>query len=279
VAQEVPVAEGAPGTTAYPTQKELALKDVAEGFVGYRVWMTLAMLDIRQRYRRSVLGPFWITITMVVLIVGVGPLYGALFGISLDEFIPHVALGIISWGLISTLIVEGCSTFVASENMLRAVKLPYTTHIMRVLQRNLVVFAHNMLGFIPFMVYLGIEPHWRWLAAIPGVALILLAALPAVFVLSVLCTRFRDLQQIVASVVQLAFFVTPIFWKPELLKSRIYFAEWNPFHWLIELVRAPIVGAIPPWTLYAKVAVLIVLLNLVAAPFFTRYRRRLAFWV
>ena len=261
------------------SQAHLAWRDVVEGLRAYPVWTTLARLDIRQRYRRSILGPFWITITMIVLILGVGPLYGALFGIDLNEFIPYVAMGIITWGMISTLIIEGCATFVNSENMLRAVKLPYTVHIMRVLQRNLVVFAHNLLAFVPFMVYLGIEPHWRWLAAIPGVALLLLAALPGIFVLSVLCTRFRDLQQIVGSVVQLAFFLTPIFWRPDLLKGRVYFAEWNPFHWLLEVVRRPIVDGIPPWPIYAKVIALIVVLNLIAAPFFTKYRRRLAFWV
>ncbi len=261
------------------SQLQLAWKDIVDGIRAYPVWVTLSAMDIRQRYRRSILGPFWITITMMVLILGMGPLYGTLFGIDLDEFLPYLSMGVITWGLISTLILEGAASFVNAENLLRSVKLPYTAHIMRVLKRNLVVFAHNLIAFVPFMLYLGIEPHWRWLLMIPGVALVLIAALPAAYILSVLCTRFRDLQQIIASAVQLAFFLTPIFWKSSLLKQRVYFAEWNPFHWLIEVVRRPVVEGLVPWTTYAKLFGLIVLLYAIAIPFFVRYRRRLAFWV
>lgn len=261
------------------SQWSRAWSDVKAGIGNRRVWMALAQYEIRQRYRRSILGPFWITITMMVLILGMGPLYGSLFGVSLDEFIPFLAMGVIAWGLISTLILEGCSTFINAENLIRSVKLPFTVHVMRVLYRNLIVFAHNLVAFVPFMLYLGIEPHWRWLASIPGVALVVMAAFPMIFLLGTLCTRFRDLQQIIASTVQLAFFLTPIFWKPELLKGRIYFAEYNPFHLLLEVIRRPIIEGLPSGATYLKVIAMIVVLNLLAVPVYVRYRRRLAFWV
>jgi len=267
------------GAVADRSQLGRAWDDVRGGIRAYPVWSTLAWMDIRQRYRRSILGPFWITITMVVLILGMGPLYGSLFGIDIKEFLPYLAMGVITWGLISTLILEGCTTFVTAENLLRSVRLPYTTHVLRVVFRNLIVFAHNLVAFVPFMIYLGLEPEWRWLASIPGVVLVLLAALPAAFIFSILCTRFRDLQQIIASAVQLAFFLTPIFWKGSLLKRHLYFVNWNPFHWMLEVVRAPIIEGIPSWTIYAKLGGLTVLLYAIAIPFFVKYRRRLAFWV
>ena len=129
------------------------------------------------------------------------------------------------------------------------------------------------------MLYLGIWPQWHWLAAIPGLALILLAAMPTAFLLGTLSARFRDLQQIIASIVQLAFFLTPIFWKRELLKDRTWLADYNPFQILIEGVRRPIVEGLPPADAYVKILILIAILFLVSAPFFAAYRRRLAFWV
>ena len=269
---------GGPALKVVP-QWRMAAKDFGDGLKAHRVWMLLARMDIKQRYRRSVLGPFWITITMIIFILAVGPLYGKLLGVGTEEFIPYVAMGIITWGLISGVLLDGAGAFVGAENLVRSVKLPYTVHVMRVLQRNLIIFAHNLLGFVPFMLYLGIKPQWQWLAALPGVALILLAALPAAFLLGTLSARFRDLQQIIASVVQLAFFMTPIFWKAELLKDRAYFADYNPFQVLLEAVRRPIVEGIPPLETYYKLGVLILVLYLVAAPFFVRYRRRLAFWI
>ena len=260
-------------------QWRMALRDLRDGLRAHRVWMMLARMDIRQRYRRSVIGPFWITITQVIWILAIGPLYSKLMGEEPRLFIPYLAMGIITWGLVSSLLIEGAAAFVSAENLVRSVKLPYTVHILRVLQRNLIVFAHNLLAFVPFMLYLRIWPQWEWLAAIPGLALIVLAALPTSFLLGTLSARYRDLQQIIASIVQLAFFVTPIFWRPELLGAHAWIAELNPFHLLLEVVRRPIVEGIPPWRTYAHVGILLLVLYLVCAPFFARYRRRLAFWV
>ncbi|OGT54902.1 MAG: ABC transporter permease [Gammaproteobacteria bacterium RIFCSPHIGHO2_12_FULL_63_22] len=261
------------------SQWRMAIDDLVEGLKAHRVWMMLAKMDIRQRYRRSVIGPFWITITMVIWILAIGPLYSHLLGIGSEEFIPYLAMGIITWGLISGVLLDGAGAFVSAENLVRSVKLPYTVHILRALQRNLIIFLHNLLAFVPFMLFLGVRPEWSWLMAIPGVVLILLAAIPTAFLLGTLSARYRDLQQMIASIVQLAFFITPIFWKAELLRDRMYLADYNPFQILLEGVRGPIVSGVPGAIVYFKIAVLLGLLYLIAAPFFVRYRRRLAFWV
>lgn len=261
------------------SQARLAMNDLRDGLRAHRVWMLLAKMDIKQRYRRSVIGPFWITITMIIWIMAIGPLYSHLLGIGSKEFIPYLAMGIITWGLLSGLILDGAGAFVSAENLVRSVKLPYTVHILRVLQRNLIIFMHNLLAFVPFMFYLGIKPQWGWLAAIPGVAMIMLAAVPTAFLLGTLSARYRDLQQMIASIVQLAFFMTPIFWKADLLTERVYLADYNPFQIMLELVRRPIVEGMPSVENYFRALVLVLILFLLAAPFFARYRRRLAFWI
>jgi len=260
-------------------QWRLALDDVIEGLRAHAVWGELARMDIRQRYRRSVLGPFWITISMVIWILAIGPLYSLLLGVGSKEFIPYLAMGIISWGLVSGLLLDGAAAFVGAEGLVRAVRLPFTVHILRVLQRNLWIFAHNLLAFVPFMLVLRIWPQWQWLLALPGVALILLAGFPAAFLLGTLSARFRDMQQMIASVVQLSFFITPVFWDASLLGEHRYVADFNPFHLMLEVVRGPIVGAAPEAQVYGKLLLFIAALYLLAAPFFVRYRRRLAFWV
>jgi lipopolysaccharide transport system permease protein len=272
MSEEVPVWK----TTS---QWRLAITDLVDGLKAHRVWALLARMDIKQRYRRSVIGPFWITIAMIIWILAIGPLYSHLLGVGSAEFIPYVAMGIITWGLISGVLLDGAGAFVAAENLVRSVKLPYTVHILRVLHRNLLIFLHNLLAFVPFMLFLQIRPHWSWLAAIPGVVIILLAALPTAFLLGTLSARYRDMQQLIASIVQLVFFLTPIFWKADLLKDRVWLADYNPFQILLEVVRAPIVEGIPSASVYLKAGVLLVLLYASAAPFFVRYRRRLAFWV
>ena len=92
--------------TGSASRPRLALADIVDGARNYPVWWILAWQDIRQRYRRSVLGPFWITLTMMATIAGMGPLYAALLKIDARDFIPYLALGLIAWGLVSSIILE-----------------------------------------------------------------------------------------------------------------------------------------------------------------------------
>ncbi|MEX3954860.1 ABC transporter permease [Trinickia sp. EG282A] len=261
------------------TRAARAAKDIIEGVSNYPIWSTFAWQDIRQRYRRSVLGPFWITITMLVTIAGMGPLYGALFKIDLNEFLPHLALGIIAWGLVSSLILDGCACFTSAEAIVRSIRLPLTLHVMRGLWRNVVMFGHNILAYVPIMLFLRIAPHWSWLLAIPGLLLVALAAFPMTIILGIFCTRFRDMQPIVGSIVQLAFFLTPIIWQPGALGRRAYLLNLNPLYPFVEILRGPIHGGVPPASIYLTAIGITVALYLIAAPLFVRFRARIPFWI
>ncbi|KAK47613.1 ABC transporter permease [Caballeronia jiangsuensis] len=261
------------------TKAVLASRDVVDGIHAYPIWSTLAWQDIRQRYRRSVLGPFWITLTMVVTIAGMGPLYGALLNISMEEFVPYLALGIITWGLISTLILDGCMVFIGSDSIVRSVRLPITLHVYRTVYRNVLFFAHNVLAYIPVMLYLRLAPRLEWLMAIPGLLIIVIAAVPLNIILGIFCARFRDMQPIVGSVVQLAFFLTPIFWKPSALGHRAYVVDFNPLYMFVELVRAPMYGAGLNPKIYIGAGITTLILYAIAIPLFIRFRSRIAFWI
>ncbi|MBR8214580.1 ABC transporter permease [Burkholderia vietnamiensis] len=257
----------------------LAMRDVMDGIGAYPIWTTLAWQDIRQRYRRSVLGPFWITLTMVVTIAGMGPLYGALLNIKTEEFVPYLALGIITWGLISTLILDACNAFIGSDSIVRSVRLPLSLHIFRSVYRNVLFFAHNILAFVPVMLYVKIVPTLQWLMVIPGLLIIVIAAVPLSLLLGIFCARFRDMQPIVGSVVQLAFFLTPIFWKPSALGHRAYVAHYNPLYMFLELVRGPLYGTMPDAFVYVGTGITTVILFVLAIPLFIRFRSRIAFWI
>lgn len=261
------------------SRRRLALADIADGIKQYPIWSALAWQDIRQRYRRSVLGPFWITLTMMATIAGMGPLYAALLKFDAHDFIPYLSLGLIAWGLISNVMLEGCQTFTAADNMIHSVRLPMSMYVFRMIFRNVIIFFHNILAYAPFAIYLGIQPTWLWLMALPGMVMVVVAGVPVALILGIFCARFRDMQQIVASVVQLTFFVTPILWKPELLGSRIFIANFNPLYLFIEVVRAPVYGYLPGAKIYLGVAVVTAALYALAIPLLIRFRQRIAFWV
>jgi ABC-type polysaccharide/polyol phosphate export permease len=265
--------------TAAASRLGLALKDIREGLLSVHVWPMLGWQEIKQRYRRSVLGPFWLTISTGIMIAGMGPLYGRLLNQPVGDYFAYLATGMVVWILISNLITDSCLVFVNAEGFIKQIRLPFTIHIARLVWKNLIIFAHNMV--IVFIVLVFYQPNWTWhlLLAPVGVLLIALNGIWLGLLLGLLCARFRDIPQIVASLVQVAFFLTPIMWKSSMLGRYEWAATFNPLTHFLEIVRAPLLGnAIPLSTCVAVIAIT-VLGYLAALTLFARFRSRIAYWV
>jgi len=236
--------------------------------------------DIRQRYRRSALGPFWITITMGVTIGSIGLVFGILFGQDLHNFLPFVAAGTIVWGLLSTLITEGCTIFISSESLIRQIKLPYSMHIFRLAWRTIIIFAHNIWVFVVTAVLFRTWPTVMTVLAIPGLLLIILNAVWMALLLAVFCARFRDIPLIVTSALQLLYIITPIIWLPGSMRgTHSYLYEFNPFYHLLELVRAPLLGHGPTTANWGVGLTLALAGWLITFAVFARYRWRIPYWI
>ena len=255
------------------------VRDVTEGMGAWRAWTALALLDIKHKYRRSVLRAMWITNSMFVLILGVGLLYSQLFRMELRDYLPYIALGDIVWIYLSTSVQEGCTTFTASENLIRSMRLPMTLHVMRLVTRNFIVFLHGAIAYVPFVLFLGIEPQAVWLLALPGVAIILLATIPVTAIFGMLSARFRDLQPAIANFMQLGFFMTPIIWKAEMLGPHRWVADINPVYHFIQIVRMPLMGQVPDAYSYWFVVIFTAACLLVALPFLVANRHKISLWV
>jgi ABC-2 type transport system permease protein/lipopolysaccharide transport system permease protein len=256
-----------------------AIRDIRDGWARRELWSTMGLQDIRHRYRRSVLGPFWLTISMGVMVGALGLLYGAIFGQQLENYLPYLAAGFVCWGLISTLILDGTSAFIASEGLIKQLTAPLSVHVYTVVWRGLLIFLHNVWIYFVVAIVFGRSPGPALLLVIPAVAILLANGLWMGLLLGLLSTRFRDVPQIIASVVQVMFFLTPVIWKPEMLPGRALILDLNPFYYLVELVRAPLLGQIPSLQIILGVAVLTIGGWALALVFYTTYRWRLAYWV
>ena len=257
----------------------VAWQDVAAGWKRWELWSTMALQDTRQRYRRSVIGPFWLTLSMGIFIGALGLLYAVIFEQELETYLPYVAAGFIVWGLVSSLILEGGNTFIANEGMIRQLPAPVSTYVYRMVWGNLIIFAHNILVFVAVAVWFQTKISWALVFVLPGLALIALNGVWMGLLLGLVSARFRDIPQLLASVVQVTFFLTPINWLPDMLSGRTFIVDWNPIYHLIELVRAPLLGEMPSvLTLVASVVVTI-LGWLLAVLLFAVYRWRIPYWL
>jgi len=256
-----------------------ALSDIAGGWRRRELWKLMALQDIRQRYHRSVIGPFWITLSMGVMIGVIGLLYGTIFKQDMRDYMPFLAAGFILWSLISSLIIDGTRVFTGVEGLIRQLPAPLTIYVYRLLWSNLITFAHNALIFVLVCLWYGLNPGWTALLVLPALLVLLLNGFWIALMLGLLSARFRDIPLVVASVVQVLFFITPIIWKPDMLPGRAPMLDLNPFHHLIEILRAPLLGQVPTLENWVAVVVITVVGWAVALWFFSAYRWRLAYWV
>ena len=258
----------------------LAGQDLDRCFRGWHVWALLGVSDIRLRYKRSRFGQFWITLSMAFFVAGIGLVYGGLFHQNVHDYIPYLAVNMTIWALMQTSISESCNAFIEAAPYLRQEALPKASFVMRVMVRNLVAFAHNLLIVPLVFIIFFYAPSPVALLAIPGLLLVLVAVFAASVSLAILCTRFRDMQQIVSNLLQLAFFVTPIMWHVEQLGRNAFYVEvFNPFAAFLRIVSEPLLGHVPALQTYLSVLIYLAILMAIAWPVYAKFRARIVYWL
>jgi ABC-2 type transport system permease protein/lipopolysaccharide transport system permease protein len=256
-----------------------AIADLIEGLKLWELWSTLGWHDIRQRYRRSIVGPFWLTLSMGIMVAGLAYLYAGLFGQNVEGYLPYVATGMIVFTLISTLASEGSAVFIGSSSLILQLRAPLSIYIYQMLWRNLLIFAHNISIYVVVLMFVKVDIGWNFFLAFVGLFLVVLTGVWMGLILGGLSARFRDVPPIVSSIMQVAFFLTPIFWTAEALPNRELFLHLNPFYYLVEVIRMPLLGKTPTLSMWLVVIGINCVGALVAIAFYARYRNRIAYWV
>ena len=195
---------------AQPQRQARALGDLREGFSQWRLALALAWGDIKHRYRGSVLGPIWVTLTTAAMVVALGFFYSYILKIDPGTFFPWLAISLILWAMMTGAVTDGADALASAESIIRQMPLPFTVHVLRCVLRNLIVAAHNLPLMIIVLWIFGVTPGWSSLAALAGLLLFVSNAFWVAFFLGMLCARFRDIPPIIASLLQLMFFITPM---------------------------------------------------------------------
>lgn len=262
-------------------KKSVGLDDFSSALKNFHVVRVMGGQDIRMRYKRSKMGPFWITISMAVMIATMGLVFGNLFKTDVKEFLPYLTLGLITWSFILSSISEGCDALISSEGIIKQLPVPLHVHVMRVIWKNLIIFLHNIV-ILPFVLLaVGKGLSWTALLAVPGFLLLILNLTWLLMILSMICARFRDMTQIVLSIMQVIFYLTPVIWMPKLLSHRAgeLLLNLNPLYHLIDLVRSPLLGSMPMVSSYI-VAIVMAVVGLTASIAMTsKYKYRVPYWV
>jgi len=261
------------------TTTDGAVADWLAGTCRIGLWGTLAWYDTVLRYRRSLLGPLWITLSMGLLLLGMGPLYAVLFDVPLRRFYPHLALGVIVWHFLVGAVTDGCQVFIAAAPYLKQAAFPLSAFVWRSLARLVIQFAHHLVLYVPVAIWAGVTVSPRQLLAIPGLLLVLVNLHAIMTILGILTARFRDVAPITAAAMQFLMFLTPVFWMPDSLHGRARYVLWNPLAQLLDVVRLPLLGSLPAPGTWRLLALFTVLTVAVAGALYASCRRKVVYWI
>jgi ABC-type polysaccharide/polyol phosphate export permease len=247
-----------------------------------RIALMLGWQDVKQAYRRSAIGAFWITAGLAVQIATMGFVFTMLFKTNPADYLPYLTASTILWGLISSIISDGCFSFINAEAIIKQLKIPIFTHVLRVAWKSIITMGHNLVILpIVFLVFgrgIGIEV----LLSIPGLLIVIANLIWIAMLLSMVSSRFRDMPPIIGSLMTVVFYLTPVIWQPALIGNNQlahFLLGLNPFYHLLQVIRAPILGELPTlenWTLSLLCAVVGWSLTLII---FRKFQNKIAYWV
>lgn len=256
-----------------------AFSDLRASLASWRLWTLLGWLEIRQRYARSRFGPFWLTISMAVMIASIGMVYGTLFGQKLHDYLPFIAISLVFWTMFSSSVSEGSTAYINSANYIRQAATPKLIYLFQVMWRNLVILSHNFIIVIVLLAIFGVNDWTTLIYFVPGLIIFILNATWLGMLLGLLAARYRDLPQIVSALLQVAFYITPIVYRPTSLTRYSWVVDFNPLAYLLDLVRQPLLGQAPT-ALTWGVGVSLTIVGWGLALLVTgRFIKRIPYWV
>jgi ABC-type polysaccharide/polyol phosphate export permease len=260
----------------------VACIDSVAGLSATDIWGRLGWREIKRRYRRTVLGPFWSTAGLALFVVTLGFVWANLWHKDPRSYLLYLTSGMVCWIFFLSCCTEGCGTFTRNEalTLIKQLRISYVLLACAAVWRNVTVLLHNLCIYFLVCIFAGVSVTWATLLVIPGFALLWLNMIWIVTLLGSACARYRDLQQLVGTLLQISLFLTPIFWSIDQLSGRTAFlAQFNPLYHLIAIVRQPLLGEAPETTHWV-VAILMALFGwALTVGVLTKLRHRIVYWL
>lgn len=254
-------------------------RDFTSAATAHRLWLYMASSDIRFRYRGSTLGPFWITLTMVIFIGALSIVYSRIFKQNLYDYIPFLTCGTLIWTYASSIINESSEAFLASKDFIEGMKIPYFLFIFRLIWRNILIFFHNFLVYVLVVILFHVHLNLNVLLVIPGFLLATLALAPICVIISLIGTRFRDLPPIITAMTTVVFFISPVTWQSNMIGDQSLIIRLNPVSYLLDLIRTPLMGGTPKLLSFYVGLGMMAVLWLLALRVFARHSKNIPFWL
>jgi len=261
-------------------QASLALKDLVEGILSWRTWYVMGVSELRQRYRRSTLGPFWVTMSLAIQAFVMGVLLSFLFQTDINRHLPYICISLVTWTFIAGAINEGTNCFIGLSGTILQVRRPLSTYVALTLWRNAIIYAHTIIVFILVAVIFRIIPSTPYLLIPFGLTLLVLNMGWMALTVGLISARFRDVPLLISNLFTILMWLTPVYYRPEQLAPDIrIIIEVNPLTYVLEVARAPFLNEVPSLFAWVAAALMAVFGWVLAFALLMRTRARVPYWL
>lgn len=272
VVAEEAAAKGAGSPAPGPRPRTAGLVDAIQ------IAAALAWSDVRHRYVRSLLGPFWMSIQMAIMVAVLGSVIGHLSNASAVARLPMLAASLTAWTFLNSVVLDATTALQGSASLIKDRALPPVIFLLQCTFRQALFAAHNAV--VPLILWLALTPRdfGGAIVALPGLVLFVACTMALSLVLGALATRYRDIKPIIESSLTLAFLASPIIWTPEMIDRGSTVMRLNPLTHLFAIWRDPLASGHVAMTSVIYVLACLAALT-VAATVTIAHLRKAAFWI
>lgn len=262
-----------------PSTYGAVFSDFYKGAKHWRIWTTLAWHGIRLRYKRSWIGIGWVALSFALFAMVKILIFGPLANNSLEYYAAYLAMGYLSWRLISNFIVGGASVYTGSQSWIKSEPVPLSLYLYKLMVNNFIIFIFQIIPAVAICIFFE---RFNPAAIFSVPAVFLIFAINGMWVsnlMGIICTRYRDVMYFLVTVMQVLYFATPILWVPPETGYRMLVAKYNPFTYYIDLIREPVLEGTVPWHSWKLVGIFTVGGIIISFITFAHSRKRLVFWL
>lgn len=256
-------------------------RDYYETFLRPITWIYLGYMDITMKYKRTLLGPWWNTLGICLIVGVLSTVWPLILSADFNFFIPYFSIGFVLWNWFSMTITESASSLVESENLVKQINIPLTTHLLRISIRNFISFIHNSVLLFFVVFYFNIEINFFDIIfkTLPGVFLIFFSLNSIGIILSIISLRFRDFINIIFFILQILFFFTPVLWHPSILNKGASMIELNLLFYWIDILRQPLLGLEIHQNSLLIIFLTSILFFVISLIFIGKYKNKIYYWL
>ena len=257
-----------------------ATEDITRSLQDWRIWFSLAWFDVQQYYRRSVLGPFWFTISTCVVVLVMAVVMGGLFGSPIKRYLPFITISLMLWNLTNSMVQGGSQCYISAGPTILQFERPLTAYYLKLVFYEIIVFAHVIGVFFVVALIFGIRPGMNTLIGLLALPIFLLNIAWMGLFSAIFAARFRDVPPMLQNLFTALFWLSPILYRPSQMPETLQiFLQFNPLTHLLAIVRDPLLNQpINPWNWVVALTLLVLGWALTFAVF-ARFRGRVAYWL